>query len=197
MERDFYREPPMECRRCGQGKYSGDFKCDQVADKCPPVPPFRWPLPALNRDCIIKSAEDQEHCAQTPPYLLESSINCDDDAWKHGSLTRNYCAKKSAAAKAAATPMSVPYLISAMLSPFMGYAVDRFGFRAGLALIASFALTIVHIMLGVTRITYWAPLILQGVAYCVFAAALWPSIPCIYICVYVPMSMTSAGLSIL
>ncbi|CAH0519963.1 unnamed protein product [Peronospora belbahrii] len=32
-------------------------------------------------------------------------------------------------------------------------------------------------MLGLTQVTLYVPLVLQGVAYSVFAAALWPSIP--------------------
>ncbi|OQR97464.1 Major Facilitator Superfamily (MFS) [Achlya hypogyna] len=178
MERDFFRAPPYSCRRCGEGAYADQLNCSVIAPGCPPVPPYSWPLPSLSRNCTIKEAADQFHCTHTAPYVLETSINCDDDAWKRGPFSAVYCAKKSAAAAAAATPMSVPYLISAILSPFMGYAVDRVGFRAALALVASLLLTVVHVLLGLTRVSYWVPLVLQGVAYCVFAAALWPSIPC-------------------
>ncbi|KDO31137.1 hypothetical protein SPRG_04275 [Saprolegnia parasitica CBS 223.65] len=177
MERDFFREPPLECQQCGQGAYAGETNCSAIAPHCPPVPPFSWPLPALSRNCSIQSPEDQLHCAHTPPYVTEAMINCDDHAWKKGPFSAVYCNRKSAAAAAAATPMSVPYLISAVLSPVMGYAVDRVGFRAGLALVSSILLTVVHLLLGTTHVTYWIPLVLQGVAYCVFAAALWPSIP--------------------
>ncbi|EQC31215.1 hypothetical protein SDRG_11138 [Saprolegnia diclina VS20] len=177
MERDFFRQPPPACQQCGEGAYAGDTNCSVIAPTCPPVPPFSWPLPALNRNCSIQSPEDQLHCAHTAPYVTEAMINCDDDAWKKGPFSAVYCSRKSAAAAAAATPMSVPYLISAVLSPVMGYAVDRVGFRAGLALLSSVLLTVVHLLLGTTHVTYWVPLVLQGVAYCVFAAALWPSIP--------------------
>ncbi|OQS05172.1 Major Facilitator Superfamily (MFS) [Thraustotheca clavata] len=178
MERDFFREPPLLCRQCGAGVYADKINCTTISSGCPPVPPYSWPLPALSQNCTIKKPEDQLHCSHTPPFVLESMINCDDEAWKKGPFSAIYCEKKSQAAAAAATPMSVPYLISAILSPFMGYAVDRIGFRAGLALVASLLLTIVHLLLGSTHITYWVPLVLQGIAYCVFAAALWPSIPC-------------------
>ncbi|RHY25826.1 hypothetical protein DYB32_008070, partial [Aphanomyces invadans] len=178
MERDFFKSPPIECRRCDVGAYA-THNCTTLAPSCPSVPPFAWPLPALNQNCsTITTAAEQDLCSHLPPYIDERSINCDSDAWKHGTYSRDFCKHKSAAASAAATPMSVPYLMSAVLSPFMGFAVDRVGCRAFLALAAALTLVVVHLLLGLTDATYWLPLSLQGLAYCVFAAALWPSIPC-------------------
>ncbi|KAF4321703.1 hypothetical protein BBO99_00001683 [Phytophthora kernoviae] len=110
-------------------------------------------------------------------FATGGNINCDDDAWKLGPLTKIYCATKTEAAQKAATPMSIPYIISAVISPFLGFVVDRIGLRALLALVAPLALTAVHIMLGLTVVNLYVPLVLQGVAYSVFAAALWPSVP--------------------
>jgi MFS family permease len=112
-----------------------------------------------------------------PPLVDESKINCDNDAWKHGPYTHRYCAAKSEAAANAATPMSIPYMISAAISPFLGFLVDRVGLRAFLALLAPLSLTLVHVLLGLTSVNLYVPLVLQGVAYSVFAAALWPSVP--------------------
>ncbi|RQM20235.1 hypothetical protein B5M09_001587 [Aphanomyces astaci] len=177
MERDFFKQPPIECRRCDVGAYAR-HNCSTLAPSCPSVPPFSWPLPSLSANCsAITTPQDQDACTHLPPYISEAAINCDAVAWKLGKYTRAFCQHKSAAASAAATPMSVPYLMSAILSPFMGFAVDRVGCRAVLALAASFALIVVHLLLGLTDVTYWLPLALQGMAYCVFAAALWPSIP--------------------
>ncbi|RHZ21561.1 hypothetical protein DYB37_007906 [Aphanomyces astaci] len=177
MERDFFKQPPIECRRCDVGAYAR-HNCSTLAPSCPSVPPFSWPLPSLSANCsAITTPQDQDACTHLPPYISEAAINCDAVAWKLGKYTRAFCQHKSAAASAAATPMSVPYLMSAILSPFMGFAVDRVGCRAVLALAASLALIVVHLLLGLTDVTYWLPLALQGMAYCVFAAALWPSIP--------------------
>ncbi|KAF0691106.1 Aste57867_17604 [Aphanomyces stellatus] len=176
MERDFFKRPPETCQRCNEGWYK-DFNCSSISPKCPPVPPFAWPLPALNQNCTIRTPADQDKCPQEPPYIAESAINCNEDAWKHGPFSQAYCENKAKAASAAATPMSVPYLMSAILSPFMGFAVDRVGCRAVLALLAAITLMVVHYLLGNTDVTFWVPLVLQGLAYCVFAAALWPSIP--------------------
>lgn len=178
MERDFFKEPPSACVRCGQGAYSDDFECMRLAAECPPVPPYAWPLPALSANCTIKRPEDQFNCSMSPPLIEETKINCDDEAWKHGPYTSTYCAKKSEAAEKAATPMSIPYIISAVISPFLGFMVDRIGLRALLALVAPVSLTLVHVMLGLTHVDLYIPLVLQGVSYSVFAAALWPSVPC-------------------
>ncbi|KAF1328423.1 Major facilitator superfamily, partial [Globisporangium splendens] len=179
MERDFFKEPPSACVRCGEGAYSDDFICPTIAPECPPVPPYSWPLPKLSANCTIKDPVDQWNCTTTPPLIDESKINCDDDAWKHGPLTKIYCAKKAEAAEKAATPMSIPYIISAVISPFLGFMVDRIGLRAVLALVAPISLTLVHAMLGLTNVSLYIPLVLQGISYSVFAAALWPSVPCV------------------
>ncbi|KAI9916067.1 hypothetical protein PsorP6_008468 [Peronosclerospora sorghi] len=177
MERDFFKEPPKECRRCGEGLYVDELNCQNIVLGCPTVPPYGWPLPLLSANCTIKKPLDQWNCSTSPPLILGDKINCDDDAWKRGPLTKTYCATKMDAAQKAATPMSIPYLISAAISPFLGFVVDRIGLRAFLALLAPVALTAVHVMLGVTQITFYVPLVLQGVAYSIFAAALWPSVP--------------------
>lgn len=178
MERDFFKEPSQECQRCGEGVYSNQTICAQLAPSCPPVPPYAWPLPRLSANCTIHVPKDQLNCTNTPPLIDDSQIDCDDSAWRDGPFTIDYCAKKADAAQKAATPMSIPYVISAILSPFLGFVVDRIGLRAVLALIAPLALTCVHVMLGLTHVSLYVPLMLQGIAYSVFAAALWPSVPC-------------------
>lgn len=90
---------------------------------------------------------------------------------------------KFKAEAATATPMSVPYLISAILSPFLGLVVDKIGQRALLALLAPMALVVVHLLLGLSNISPWFPLVIQGISYSVFAAALWPSVPRKYIAI--------------
>ncbi|KAI9989299.1 hypothetical protein PInf_019491 [Phytophthora infestans] len=177
MERDFFKEPPELCRRCGEGLYIGEIDCQEIVSGCPSVPPYGWPLPLLSANCTIKEPLDQWDCSTSPPLILGDKINCDDEAWKLGPLTKTYCATKTDAAQKTATPMSIPYIISAVISPFLGFVVDRIGLRAFLALLAPLALTVVHVMLGLTQVSLYVPLVLQGVAYSVFAAALWPSVP--------------------
>ncbi|RLN06394.1 hypothetical protein BBJ28_00011853 [Nothophytophthora sp. Chile5] len=134
MERDFFKEPPSLCRRCGDGLYIGEIDCREIAPGCPSVPPYGWPLPLLSANCTIKEPQDQWNCSTSPPLIDDSKINCDDEAWKLGPLTKLYCATKADAARKAATPMSIPYIISAVISPFLGFAVDHIGLRAFLAL---------------------------------------------------------------
>ncbi|KAL3671796.1 hypothetical protein V7S43_003705 [Phytophthora oleae] len=178
MERDFFKEPPEPCRRCGEGFYSFEIDCREIVPGCPSAPPYGWPLPLLSANCTIKEPLDQWNCSTSPPLILGDKINCDDEAWQFGPLTSIYCATKTDAAQKAATPMSIPYIISAVISPFLGFVVDRIGLRAFLALVAPLALTAVHVMLGLTLVSLYVPLVLQGLAYSVFAAALWPSVPC-------------------
>jgi MFS family permease len=73
--------------------------------------------------------------------------------------------------------MSIPYIISACLSPFLGGFVDRFGMRAVIATLAPAVLILVHILLAETTVSPIGPMVGQGIAYSAFAAVIWPSVP--------------------
>jgi len=73
--------------------------------------------------------------------------------------------------------MSIPYIISATLSPCLGKFVDRFGMRAIIATMAPGMLVLVHALLGFSDIDPVGPLVGQGLAYAGFAAVIWPSFP--------------------
>eukprot|EP00605_Chrysophyceae_sp_TOSAG23-4_P002108 GSChrysophyteH1.ASY1.ANO1.2334.1 assembled CDS len=71
---------------------------------------------------------------------------------------------------------SMVYMVSMVVSPFLGAAVDWYGRRDWLT-IAGTGLSIpVFIMLGNSHIEPVVPLLLLGVAYSVCAAALWPTL---------------------
>lgn len=181
IERDFFKAPPSECLQCGEGAYQGQTLCEEIdLTRCPDSPPYAWPLPMLSPNCSISEPQDQWNCYSPtlePPYLDDSKINCEDAAWKEGPFTKTYCAKKADAEARAATPMSIPYLISASISPFLGLLVDRIGRRAMLIFFAPVALVVAHLLLAVTSVNPFIPLTLLGVAYSFFAAVLWPAIP--------------------
>jgi MFS family permease len=76
----------------------------------------------------------------------------------------------------------IPYLISAVSSPFLGFIIDRFGRRALFISMSSVLLIITFIISlslpavqGSTAETI--PLILIGIGYSVYCAAIWGSIP--------------------
>lgn len=93
------------------------------------------------------------------------------------SSPKKYCSDLDKAESTANAFMSIPYFISIMISPLLGYSVDRLGKRAVLATGASVALMGVHATLGLSRVAPYGPLVGQGLAYSIFAAALWPSVP--------------------
>ena len=104
---------------------------------------------------------------------------CTDDLWSAaGACTHEFCARQAAAEALATEVMSIPYVISAVGTPFIGLAVDRFGGRALLAALCPLMLVIAHVLLGfVATLPPELPLVLQGVAFAFFATALWPSVP--------------------
>lgn len=91
--------------------------------------------------------------------------------------TEVYCTRLEDAEAKAGTIMSIPYIISATLSPFLGALVDRIGMRAVIAALSPAILIVVHMILALTRVDPIGPLIGQGLAYSGFAAVLWPSVP--------------------
>jgi MFS family permease len=72
--------------------------------------------------------------------------------------------------------MTIVFGISAVLSPILGGVIDRVGQRSTLAVVASAVVMLSHLYMGLTLWTPVVPLAMLGVAYSVYAAALWPSI---------------------
>ena len=76
----------------------------------------------------------------------------------------------------------VPYLISGISSPILGFAIDKLGRRA-LFISLSSAVLIFAFVLSMTSEpcdqckSELVPLVLVGIAYSIYAAAIWGSIP--------------------
>jgi MFS family permease len=76
----------------------------------------------------------------------------------------------------------VPYIISAIASPFLGALIDRFGKRALLICLSSLILIIAFtssMMMPECHQCYNEvyPLILTGIGYSIYASAIWGSVP--------------------
>jgi MFS family permease len=76
----------------------------------------------------------------------------------------------------------VPYIISAIASPFLGLLIDKFGKRALLSCLSSFILIIgfsSSMMMPECDKCYneLYPLILTGIGYSIYASAIWGSVP--------------------
>ncbi|CAK4678913.1 unnamed protein product [Aphanomyces euteiches] len=150
LERDFFKQPPPLCQRCGVGAYTK--YCDAIAPECPPVPPFAWPLPKLSSNCTITNALDQLRCSRSPPYIQDEAINCDDLAWRDGPITAQYCYKKSYATELATTAMSITPLMIGFTAPISGTFVDMVGLRPLLAMVAETVIVLAHCALTWTDI---------------------------------------------
>jgi len=80
---------------------------------------------------------------------------------------------------------SLPFLISAGVSPFLGLAIDKYGKRAlmimssSLFIVVACVLTAILVVQDYTTINYSfiAPLVFLGLAYSIYAGALWSSVP--------------------
>lgn len=72
--------------------------------------------------------------------------------------------------------LAVPFFISACCSPFLGGIVDRFGHRAHLLTVSACTLSLAHLLMAFTHIEPAVPLVIIGLSYSVYAAAVWPSV---------------------
>ena len=69
------------------------------------------------------------------------------------------------------------YLLSMIVSPFLGYAVDYFGRRTWIVLYGTgVTIPVFWMFYSSSSISPTIPMVLLGSAYCVCASALWPSI---------------------
>lgn len=85
---------------------------------------------------------------------------------------------------------SLPFLISAIISPFLGLMIDRVGKRALFIMSSTFFVATTNILTAILVTnddpigeeypvdwSFLAPLIILGFAYSVYSGALWSSIP--------------------
>ena len=66
--------------------------------------------------------------------------------------------------------------MSAIISPFLGRAVDHFGRRGYLAVLSTSLTLPVFLLLQYTTVNPSLPMVLLGLSYCGCAATLWPTI---------------------
>lgn len=69
---------------------------------------------------------------------------------------------------------SVVYIISVVSSPLIGFIVDKVGKNLIFLLASSLLVTIAHMLLSVTYINLWIPMIMFGLGYSIMCSALWP-----------------------
>jgi MFS family permease len=77
---------------------------------------------------------------------------------------------------------TMPYIISAILSPIIGFLSDKFGHRMTTTLAGSFLMIVAHLISLFTVdcdkcAKSIIPLILLGIAYTTYAVVLWGAIP--------------------
>ena len=164
LERDYFKEPSSSCTLEIPNECQGDGN-DPV--NCPSS---KWYQPPLPIDITINGEYYDE--------LQGSDIDCGDDAWSEtGACTYEYCKRQDDGIEQAAFIMSIPYVISACLSPVLGGFVDRFGQRAVIATLAPLSLVVVHLLMAISDVSPIGPMVGQGIAYSAFAAVIWPSVP--------------------
>eukprot|EP00941_MAST-03F_sp_MAST-3F-sp1_P005548 g5548.t1 len=106
--------------------------------------------------------------------LLIHKYYCDGDCCPPN---QPQCDAQLKAQQKAALVMSIPYTVSAVLAPVIGAFVDWVGFKAVIMLVASFLIFYAHMMLGLSTIQPVFPLVLLGIGYAIYTAAIWPAIP--------------------
>lgn len=75
----------------------------------------------------------------------------------------------------AASMLMIPFTISAVVSPFMGGLIDKIGKREWFVFLSPTFMGIAHAMLGATKIQPICWMVLIGLAFTFYAAALSPS----------------------
>jgi MFS family permease len=141
----------------------------------------------LPDECQSNLNPPNEHCKfgdewqpPLPSFISQDDIVCTDKKWKKATTgdkcAKDYCKGELDAEKTVAVIFSIPFFISAFASPFLGGSVDLVGGRAYICLASACMLAAVHALLGFTDVTPYALMSGQGIAYSMFAAALWPSV---------------------
>jgi len=160
LERSYFQSPESDC------SLTFPTECQSTLN-----------IPLTTCDLYYDSSTNQP---PLPAGNTTSSIDCSSFLASDGSYSgcySVYCTRLGDAIVQSTETMSIPYFISAGLSPFLGAAVDRYGQRAVIAALSPGILVLVHLALGLSTMSPVLPLVGQGLAYAGFAAVLWPSVP--------------------
>ena len=164
LERDYFKEQPSGCALENPDEMESSTNQPNSACKS-----NHWYQPPLPDECVWDGKSQPLH---------ESDVDCTSSSWTdEGTCGYYYCQSQEDAIVQATTVMSIPYIISACMSPILGKVVDTIGRRAIIATMAPLMLIFVHLSLAISTMTPVVPLVGQGLAYAGFAAVLWPSVP--------------------
>jgi MFS family permease len=177
MEKVYFQTPPSDCqlalpRQCTAGSLVKvpNPSLDAHGASCP----GEGYAPVLPTLPLNMSTDDVNIGFMT----TRRKVACDKSFWAK-ECTQDYCRALHAATEQAGRTMSIPYFVSALISPPIGSLVDRVGRRALLACGTSLTLMLVHLTMAYVpadAIPVWIPLVGQGVAYALFSAVIWPSV---------------------
>ena len=169
LERDYFLAPNAGCRLLHQGQCQSaanpPVNCTNLQDDVDVQPPL--PVNITNAGVQL--------CTGYGAQCVAVDVDCTSDFWL--GCAEEYCSRLTKAEKDAAVVMSIPYIISGVVSPIIGLAIDKFGHRATIATLAAATVIVVHVSIGYTKVSPVGPLVGQGLAYTGFAAVLWPAIP--------------------
>jgi predicted outer membrane lipoprotein len=175
LERNYFKTPPDDCQllypnECTSGTLQDHLNpsTDSNGQSCP-GPHY---APVLPTTLNITRIGHAYHKVSLPHV----EVDCEVSFWSHG-CTRDYCEASDRASLTADRVMSIPYIVSAIVSPVLGGIVDKVGKRALLAFLAPLVLIVVHMTLALSDASPILPLLGQGLSYALFGAVLWPSVP--------------------
>ena len=111
-----------------------------------------------------------------PPFSAARSRLCTQKYLADAPLSQLTDDQKNPMFLKANSIMLTTYLVSGFLTPFLGGVIDNVGLRAIFCAVAAIVITGLHALLALTTLYPVGPLVLLGVCYSIYAAALWPSI---------------------
>mmetsp|Transcript_10852 Transcript_10852/g.23980 ORF Transcript_10852/g.23980 Transcript_10852/m.23980 type:complete len:664 (+) Transcript_10852:70-2061(+) len=185
LERNYFTSAPESCKleypnQCTVGYLveSSNSALEANGDVCLIAPSQAPVLPSSVNHTSLDSGKSSEWDDSSYVYspLTSTNVDCGDSFWLD-ACTSDYCTKQHEATEHAGKVMSIPYLISAMSSPPLDHLVDRYGRRAQIAVVSSSLLFMVHLTLALSSSSPIGPMLGQGIAYSLYAAVLWPSVP--------------------
>ena len=185
LERNYFKLPPTDCTltlpdQCSNGSLApsgGNPSNDINGNSCPVDDNIQ---PILPQSIHIQSSTYDDEGWDQDSYqynnLTSDDVDCGDPFWSE-ACAKDYCDAQKRATEKSGKIMSIPYFLSALLSPFFGHIIDKVGHRAFIACIAAVVLIIVHSTLAFSSASPVTPLIGQGLAYTMYASVIWPSVP--------------------
>jgi hypothetical protein len=181
LEQFMFRDPPGDCvlhqSECNSGYLAPNNDLSNFGNgKICPISNGFAPLLPLSINVTEFEGSSWDHPSYAFSLLSPTDVDCTDNFWSE-ACTKDYCERKNVATKNAGIMTSVPFMVTVLTTFLFGhYGIDRAKLRLPMVALSPILLILAHGLLVFGGTSPIVPLVILGLGFSIYVAALWPSV---------------------